>query len=91
LLGDDFQNKLPLHLPREGEADWLVVSQLLLLALLQPGVILAFLQSSGTTPVICCLTRVIEGGLAITSAISLGTYVCIPSGPMDLCASGLPR
>jgi len=34
LLGDDIQNKLLHHLPREeDEADWPVVSQLLFLAL----------------------------------------------------------
>ena len=92
LLGDGIQNKLSQHLSRDrGETDWPVVSRILLLALLKTEVTLAILQSSGPSPVLHDLSKMIESGLAVTSASSLGTHGCIPSGPKDLCALIPPR
>ena len=71
LLGDGIQNRLFHHLSRDrGEADWPVVSWILLLALFEgmmSGVMLAILQSSGTSPINKDLSKMIKSGLAITS------------------------
>jgi len=53
LLEDGTWNKLFHHLSRDrSETDWPVTSWILLLALLKAGVILAILQSSGTSPIL---------------------------------------
>jgi len=88
LLDDDLQDELLHHLSRDGaEADWPVVPWVLLLAFLKIGVTLAFLQSSGTSPVLQDLSKMMENGSAMTSASSLSTRGCIPLGPMDLWVS----
>ena len=90
LLGDDIQNMLFYHLPRDGdEADWPIVAWIiLLLPLLKTR---AFLQSSGTSSVLHDLSKMIESSLVITSASSLGTCGCILLGPMALFESSLHR
>jgi len=54
------------------------------LPFLKTGVTLAFLEFSGTSPVLQELSKM-ESGLAITSVILLSTQGYIPLGPMDLC------
>lgn len=55
------------------------------------GMILDFLQSSRTSPVLPDFSKMIEGGLAITSTSSCSTCEWIPLGPMDLCVLFLPK
>ena len=87
LLGDGIQNKLFQHLSRDrGETDWPVVSQILpFLPFLQTGATLAVLQSSGTSPVLQDLSKMIESSLAITSTSSLSKHGCIQLAPTVLC------
>lgn len=90
LLGGDIQNKLFHHLPRNGcEADWSVVSQVLL-DFLRAGVTLPFLQSSGTSPTLHDFLKMIESDSA-SFCCSLSIHECIPPGSTDVCASSLPR
>ena len=84
LLRDDMQNELLDHLSRDGsEVDWPVVPWVLLLALFEDWSDAGFLQSLGTSPVLQDLSKMMESGSAMTSASSLSTHGCIPSGPMQ--------
>jgi len=90
LLDDDLQDKMLNHLSRDGgEADRPVVPWVLLLALFEDWSDIGFLQSSGASPVLQDLSKMMESSSAITSASSLSTYGCIPLGPMDLWVSRL--
>lgn len=90
LLEDYIQNKLLHCLPRDrGEADWVVASQFLLLALFEGW--------SYSTPVLRHLShshnlsKMIENCLAIISASSLSTHRCFPMSSVDLYALNLPQ
>ena len=69
-----------------GEADW---PRSFFLPFLKIGVAFVFLQSSGTSPSHHDHLKIIESGLAMTSASSPSCCWCIPSGIMDLCMSSL--
>lgn len=51
---------------------------------------LAFFQSSGTSPILQYFSKMIESGFAVTSASSLRTHGCILSVLTDLCVLKLP-
>jgi len=87
LLKGNIQNELFHHICREGEADWPVVPWSSFF--LKTGVTLAFIQSSGTFPVLQDLSKMMESGSAMMSASSLSTHGYMPSGPMDLWVSSL--
>lgn len=91
LLVMAMQNKLFHHLPgfRDG-VNWTVIYWVLLFALFKEWSDTGF-PPVFTSPVLHDLSRMTESGLAITSPSSLSNYGCITSGPMDLCASSLPR
>ena len=59
--------------------------------LLKTGLTRSFLQSSGTSPILHDLSKMIESSLAVASASFLSICGHIPSGPMDLCVLSLPR
>ena len=58
-----------------------------LLPFLKTGVTLAFLQFSGTSPVLQDLSKMMESGSAMTSASSLSTRGCIPLWVQPHCGS----
>ena len=84
LLRDDIQNKLFHHLPRDrGEADWPVVSWILLVTF-EDGMTSGFFQSSGTSPVFHDLLKVIEARQSLLPAPSVlvgashwGPWICV--------------
>lgn len=81
---DDFQDELLRHLSRDGGgSDWSVDIWFLLLALSEDWIMLAFLPSSGISPVLHDLSK--------TSSGFLSTHGCIPSRPMDYFVSSLPK
>ena len=90
VFANSFQEDFLHHLRRfRGGAGWPVVPQIFLLILLQDRRDVAFFQSSGNSPNHHGLSKIVESGLTMTPASSLSTHGCIPSGPMDLCVSGL--
>lgn len=72
----DMQGELFNFLFRDGtETDWCVAPWVLPLAVfLKTGVAFAFLQSSGISPVLHDLSKIMESDLAVTSAWSLSTH-----------------
>jgi len=92
LLGDSIYDKLFHHFSKDGgETDWPIVSQTFLLDLFEDQSYIDYPPSSGTTPILQVLSKMIESGSAVISASSLSTHGCIPSGPMDLCTLIPPR
>jgi len=76
---------------RRIEFDWPVVYQVFFHVLWKTGVTLSFLQLSGTSPIFCDLSKIIEGSAAITFASSLSTLGCTPSEHTSLCVVSLSR
>ena len=89
VFGDGFQKNLLGCFPRE----WNEVDQSFLwpsfLPFLKIGVSFTFFQSSETSPSRIDLSKIINSGLAVTSASPLSICRCILSGPVGLCTSSL--
>lgn len=83
LVGDGIQNMLFHHLSRAEVRLTSLESPGSSLPCLKTGLVLAILQSSGTSPIYRDLSKTKESSSAITSASLL-----ILSGPMDLCVLG---
>lgn len=82
-LGDGFQEDLLQKLPRAWSyTDWPAIPWILLLNLLEDGCDVC--QSWGTCPDSHELLKLIEGVLAVTSAGSLSSLVCIWSDSINL-------
>ena len=86
IIGNGFQDYLLYHFPKTKVRP--VVLRILLLAFLSRlhwNLIFIFSQSSGISPDCYDLSTITECDPAVTSAGSLGSTGCVPSGSLDLC------
>lgn len=68
--------------PSQGSKWGWPVSWIILLPFLKMGVTPAFFHSPGMSPKPHDVSETVKRGLTVTSASTLSTHVCLPSGPM---------